>query len=78
MMVIWKECGFMYVYAVVGYLDYETEDKFKNLWQVLSEKNITHYGVETKGKRPHITIADYHQLDKEKFINLFQHFYNEK
>ncbi len=77
-MVIWKGCGFMYVYAVVGYLDYETEDKFKNLWQVLSEKNITHYGFETKGKRPHITIADYHQLDKEKFINLFQHFYNEK
>ena len=68
----------MYAYALVAYLDYKTEACFKKLWKDLSENKITQYGVETKGKRPHITIADYDNLDKDRFIKLLNKFYNDK
>jgi 2'-5' RNA ligase len=68
----------MYAYALVGYLDYETEECFKDLWKDLSENNITQYGVDTKGKRPHITIADYDNLDKDLFVDLLNKFYDDK
>ena len=68
----------MYTYAFVGYLDRETEVNFRGLWKDLSEQNISHYGVETKGKRPHITIADYDALDKNRFIQLADGFYEDK
>ena len=68
----------MYTYAFVGYLDRETEVNFRGLWKDLSEQNISHYGVETKGKRPHITIADYDALDKNGFIQSADAFYADK
>jgi 2'-5' RNA ligase len=68
----------MYAYAFVVYFDYETEKKYKNIWKDLSEKNITQYGVENKGKRPHITIADYDNLEKDRFIELLDKFYENK
>ena len=68
----------MYEYVFVGYLDHETEVNFRRLWKDLSEQNISHYGVETKGKRPHITIADYDALDKNRFIQLADRFYEDK
>ena len=68
----------MYTYAFVGYLDHETEVNFRRLWKGLSEQNISHYGVETRGKRPHITIADYDALDKNRFIQLVDRFYRDK
>lgn len=68
----------MYVYAVVGYLDCETEEKFNNVWRDLSENNISQYGVESKGLRPHITIADYDRLEKDAFIELFNKLYEDK
>lgn len=68
----------MYAYAFVGYLDHETEVNFQGLWKDLSEKDISQYGVETKGKRPHITIADYDNLDKNKFIQLADKLYEDK
>lgn len=69
---------YMFAYALVGYLDNETEKNFKRLWTNLSEKNITHYGIENRGRRPHITIADYEILDKNIFIELLEKFYEEK
>ncbi len=68
----------MYAYAFVAYFDYKTEELLKNLWKDLSEKNITQYGVEVKGKRPHITIADYDNLSKNEFIALLDEFYSDK
>lgn len=68
----------MKAYAIVGYLDYETDEYIKNLWKVLSEKDITRYGVEAKGKRPHITLADYENIDKAEFIKLFNNYYKDK
>lgn len=68
----------MYAYAFVGYLDHETEVIFKNLWKDLSDKNITNYGIESKGKRPHITLADYDNLDKKSFIDSLDKFYKDK
>ncbi|MBW9159249.1 hypothetical protein [Clostridium tagluense] len=67
----------MHGYALVGYLDNETESCFKKLWKDLSENNITQYGVETKGRRPHITIADYDNLDSDRFVELVSKFYEE-
>jgi RimJ/RimL family protein N-acetyltransferase/2'-5' RNA ligase len=65
-------------YAFVGYLDTEAEAQFIELWKNLSANNITQYGVETIGKRPHITIADYGNLDKDRFIKLLKEFYDNK
>jgi 2'-5' RNA ligase len=65
----------MYTYAFVAYLDNETESCFNKIWLELSESNITQYGVENKGKRPHITIADYDNLDKNVFIEQVDKFY---
>lgn len=68
----------MYAYALVGYLDYETEIYFKGVWKYLSENNITQYGVEKEGKRPHITIADYDKLDVDNFLEILNEFYEKK
>lgn len=68
----------MYAYAFVGYFDYETEAHFREIWKGLSDSNITQYGVETKGKRPHITIADYDNLDINRFVELLDDFYDNK
>lgn len=68
----------MYAYALVGFLDFETETAFKRLWKYLSEKNITKYGVENKGRRPHITLADYDNLEKNRFIQLLNEFYEDR
>jgi 2'-5' RNA ligase len=51
---------------------------FKNLWRGLSENHITQYGIEPKGRRPHITIADYDSLDIAEFRELFNKFYEDK
>ena len=68
----------MYAYALVGYLDNETESHLKKMWKYLSENNITQYGVEKKGNRPHITIADYDNLEKDIFVDLLNKFYEDK
>lgn len=68
----------MYAYVLVGYLDSEIESYFKKSWKDLSENNITQYGVAEKAKRPHITIANYDNLDKDKFVNLLNKFYEDK
>jgi 2'-5' RNA ligase len=68
----------MYAYILVGHLDNETESCFRKTWKDLSENNITQYGVEGKGKRPHITIANYDNLDKSKFVELLNRFYQDK
>lgn len=68
----------MYAYALVAYLDTETEKSLKKLWEDLSKNDISHYGAENKGKRPHITIADYNNLDKVSFIAELDKFYKNK
>lgn len=68
----------MNVYALVGYLDYETEDYLKSLWKYLSENNITQYGVDKKSMRPHITIADYEKLSVDIFVGMLNEYYNNK
>ena len=68
----------MYAYAFVGYFDTETENGLKEVWNVLSEKQISQYGVENEGKRPHITIADYNNLDKVRFMEELDKFYEDK
>jgi len=68
----------MYAYILVGYLDNETESCFKKTWKDLSGNNITKYGVEGKGKRPHITIANYDNLDKGKLVQLLNKFYKDE
>lgn len=68
----------MYSYAVVGYFDEITENIFKSYSNHLNENKITDYVVNSKGKRPHITIADYDDLNKSEFIDYMIKFYKNK
>lgn len=68
----------MHTYAFVAYFDNKTETLMKNIWKDLSVKNITQYGVENKGKRPHITIADYDSLAKDVLIEMLDSYYEDK
>ncbi len=66
------------MYALVGFLDDKTEKYIEGLWDELSQNNISHYAKETLNLRPHITIADYDNLDKEEFIVSLNEFYEAK
>lgn len=68
----------MLEYAFVCYLDNDTENIFRSIWNDLSKSDITQYGVENKALRPHITIADYSDLDKNRFMKLLEQFYKDK
>lgn len=49
-------------YAVMLYLDIQTENKIRKVWQTLSEHKFA-TGVLDAGIRPHITLAIYDELD---------------
>lgn len=66
------------LYALVGFLDDKTEQYIEGLWDELSENNVSHYAKETQNMRPHITIADYDNLNKEEFIGLLNEYYESK
>lgn len=45
----------MYAYALVCFLDNESEKCVRKLWKGLSENDISKYGLESEDKRPHST-----------------------
>lgn len=63
------------MYALVAFLDNETEHNIRSLWSGLSENNISKYGEEEKDRRPHITIADYNNVNKDEFAKLMDKAY---
>ncbi|MBO9129520.1 2'-5' RNA ligase family protein [Bacillus sp. 165] len=66
------------MYAVVAFFDDSTEQYLNDVWRELREQSISHYSVETQDKRPHITLASYGSLDKERFIQDMDAFYDRK
>lgn len=64
-------------YAVVAYLDSQINNQFTSLWQALSDQNITDYGVRPKGKRPHLTLADYDEIEAEIIEKHFKDVYRD-
>lgn len=70
-----KDVGDMY--AVVAHFDPETEFYIKTIWKELCEKSISKYVEEVPDRRPHITLADYTEID-EAFISTFEKYYRSK
>ncbi|TLS36425.1 2'-5' RNA ligase family protein [Pseudalkalibacillus caeni] len=66
------------MYAVVGFLDRQSEQRIRNVWNELSDQGITSYFKETDYMRPHLTIADYENINKTEFTSLLRRFYSEK
>lgn len=60
----------MVTYAVVGLLDEKTTQYFQTMWKDLNERHITDYGTSYRHRYPHLTFADYDQIDEAKFISL--------
>ncbi|MFF2878064.1 2'-5' RNA ligase family protein [Gottfriedia sp. NPDC057991] len=66
------------MYGVVALFDAETEQIIKDIWTELREKSISFYADEVVDRKPHITLASYHSLDKLKFIEQLDDFYENK
>ena len=65
-------------YALLAYFDQKTEQKIKQLWIKLNELNISDYGISMKNRRPHLTLADYADLNIETLnLMLNQYFDNQ-
>lgn len=62
-------------YAVLAYFDFETELKLKQFWRELDELGITDYGVSPKNRRPHITLADYQEVDVERLSEMMEQYF---
>jgi 2'-5' RNA ligase len=65
------------MFAVVTHLDQETEQVIFDLWKGLSKRSISNYAEEVWNRKPHITLADYSDMD-ESFIRAFESFYGTK
>lgn len=66
------------MYGVVALFDAETEQIIKDIWTELREKSISFYADEVVDRKPHITLASYHSLDKLRFIEKLDDFYENK
>ena len=65
-------------YALLAYFDYETELQLKQLWGELHELGITDYGIAVKDRRPHLTLADYQDINIEKLSSMvYQYFHHQ-
>lgn len=63
-------------YALLAYFDHETELELQQFWFELNELGITDYGVIVKNRRPHITLADYQNIDIEKLSLKIQQYFH--
>lgn len=65
------------MYGTIMCFDRETEEQIKQLWTMLADQNISTYHIDKNGqwKRPHITLADYDDLDLENYIARFDAFF---
>ncbi len=66
------------MYWFIALFDEKTEQQVKDIWSDLSEHSISFYAEEVKDGRPHITLGSYESLDKKKFIDEVDTYYNEK
>lgn len=64
-------------YAVVLYLDNETEGKVMSLIQKLADNRLSTKFLEYK-VRPHVTLAMFHDIDEIKCVELLRDFAKER
>lgn len=64
------------MYGVVLHFDSETNHKINNLWGGLNEEGISSYANEIENRKPHLTIADYSDLEESSFKNRFCDYYD--
>jgi hypothetical protein len=57
------------MYGVVALFDAKTEQIIKDIWTELKEKSISFYADEVVDRKPHITLASYHNIDKKTSLN---------
>lgn len=65
-------------YAVLAYFDCETELKLKQLWRELYELGISDYGITPKDRRPHITLADYQEVNVEQLAPMINRYFDDQ
>jgi 2'-5' RNA ligase len=63
------------MYAVIALFDNHTENLIKEVWQELHERELSFYAAEVKNRIPHITLASYNSLEKERIISLMGEVY---
>lgn len=67
------------MYSVILNLDQESEIFIKDKWTKLKESGITSRSIlDIHGARPHITLADYDELDMKNYIERFQAFFSKR
>ncbi|MEI0740097.1 hypothetical protein VQ056_31645 [Paenibacillus sp. JTLBN-2024] len=64
------------MYAVVLRFDQQTEQALKRIWEEMRDRGISGYVDEVPNRRPHLTLADYSNLDEAEFMDMFDRFYN--
>ncbi len=64
------------LYGVVLSFDAHTEKAIRKLWKELSDHGISHYAQEIENRKPHLTIADYSELNNEaEYCEQFARYY---
>jgi 2'-5' RNA ligase len=66
------------MYWVIALFDTKTEQVIKNIWDELSANSISYYSDVVKNGRPHLTLGNYYELDKDEYIGLMDTFYEDK
>lgn len=66
----------MYEYALIAEFDEKTNDYFFKLWEGLMKDGML--SEKSQPKSPHITIADYLEIDLDEFISLMKSLYKDK
>ncbi|MFB9326190.1 2'-5' RNA ligase family protein [Paenibacillus aurantiacus] len=65
------------MFAVVAHFDTKTEQTINTLWKGLSANSISNHAYEVTDRKPHITIADYLEINDE-FLLAFKSLYCSK
>ncbi|WP_409250881.1 2'-5' RNA ligase family protein [Bacillus sp. SCS-153A] len=63
------------MYWVAALFDEKTEKLIKQIWKELAQESLSYYEEEIKNPRPHITLASYSELDKERYIDEMKKLY---
>ncbi|MGV3353159.1 hypothetical protein [Streptococcus orisratti] len=56
------------MYALIAILDENTEKIIKNIWQEMSDQNLSHYAYEVYNRAPHITLASFETTNLKAVI----------
>ncbi|WP_019413960.1 2'-5' RNA ligase family protein [Paenisporosarcina sp. TG20] len=65
------------MYGVIAIFDEKTEKVITEIWQELREKEISFYAYEVENRRPHITLASYHDINQTNYIKHMDKIYHD-